>query len=252
VISSCVWSAPPARPNLGERELHLWRAHLDQPADCIYALAQTLSAEEQARAARLRFERDRLHFIARHGILRIILGRYTHLEPGQVRFCYNTFGKPALDGTGQSALHFNLAYSQGLALYALACAMQGSVQIGIDLEYAQPISELDQIAQQFFTTQEQARLRALAGSQQVELFYTYWTCKEALLKALGCGLEQPLNQVDIQVQAGQVVRVVNLAGDVPTETNWLIEILSPASGYMAALAIEGLGWQLKYWDFDAS
>ncbi len=48
--------------------------------------------------ARFRFERDRQRFIAAHGVLRDLLGRYLETQPGGIRYVYNAFGKPVFGG----------------------------------------------------------------------------------------------------------------------------------------------------------
>jgi 4'-phosphopantetheinyl transferase len=45
------------------------------------ATGNKLSADEQLRADRFRFEQHRQHFIIGRGVLRAILGRYMNIEP---------------------------------------------------------------------------------------------------------------------------------------------------------------------------
>ncbi|MEA3544276.1 MAG: 4'-phosphopantetheinyl transferase superfamily protein, partial [Thermodesulfobacteriota bacterium] len=51
----------------------------------------------------------------------------------------------------------------------------------------------DDIVQQFFHPQEIRAYQALSQSDRAERFYTHWTLKEAYLKAVGRGLDFPLN-----------------------------------------------------------
>src|SRR5713226_9326224 len=94
---NCVWLAPTTNSALPNDEVHVWRADLDRPRLQLRRLYGMLSADEQQRAGRFRFERDGNRFIARRGLLRIILGRYLGVEPGSLRFCYGPNGKPALE-----------------------------------------------------------------------------------------------------------------------------------------------------------
>ena len=62
------------------------------------ALAALLSTEEQTRAARFAFERDRQRFMLSHGLLRLILARYVGEAAGQLQFETGAHGKPAYSG----------------------------------------------------------------------------------------------------------------------------------------------------------
>ena len=90
------WRSPPETLVLGRDEVHVWRATLDQTASQIQSFLHNLAADEQARAERFHFERDREHFIVARGVLRAILGRYLKRVPECLSFCYGSHGKPAL------------------------------------------------------------------------------------------------------------------------------------------------------------
>src|SRR5881394_833913 len=94
-----------------------WCVRLDAAPEPFYA---TLSDDERSRAARFRFERDRQRFVVARGVLRELLGRYLDIDPGQIRFVYNAFGKPELHPDFGGGLNFNLAHSADLALIAIA------------------------------------------------------------------------------------------------------------------------------------
>src|SRR3989442_6041333 len=125
------WHPAPAALQLPDNQVHVWRAGLDVSTASRDLLHQVLSSDEQERAARFHFEKDRHHYAAARGLLRTILGRYLALPPAQLQFSYNAFGKPALaPGISPIPLRFNLAHSHGLALFAF----NRSREIGIDLE----------------------------------------------------------------------------------------------------------------------
>src|SRR5208282_4449617 len=76
-----LWRAPPETLVLGPDEVHVWRATLDQTRSQIQNFRHSLAADEQARAERFYFERDRGHFIIARGVLRAILGGYLKRAP---------------------------------------------------------------------------------------------------------------------------------------------------------------------------
>ncbi len=96
-------------------EVHLWRASLDVTAAHVTRLGRTLAPDEHERAARYRFERDRVRDIVARGTLRVILGRYLDLDAAGLRFVYGPQGKPALapeHGADEDTLSFNLSPSR--------------------------------------------------------------------------------------------------------------------------------------------
>lgn len=242
-----MWSFPPADLALSNNDVHVWRVSLDQPASRLQQLAQTLSADERTRAERFYFEKDRNHFIVGRGLLRTILGRYLDIEPGRLQFCYGARGKPALAETpGGSMLNFNLSHSQGLALYAVTC----NREIGVDLECIRPMLEAEQIVLRFFSARENAVFRALPQSQKHEAFFHCWTRKEAYLKAIGLGLAQPLNQIEVSLAPGEPAKLLSIEGAPQESSRWSLLDLKPASGYVAALAVEGSAWHLASWEMN--
>jgi len=240
------WSPAPANLVLSRDEVHVWCASLDQSASLVQQLATTLSADEQLRADRFRFEQHRQHFIIGRGVLRAILGRYMNIEPSQLQFCYSPHGKPALaDADTTGMLQFNLSHSGGVALYAVACERQ----IGIDIERLRPFSELEQIAKRFFSNREYEELRALSPSQQHDAFFRYWTLKEAYVKATGQGLSLALNQFEVSLASRESAVVLKTPVDSQEASHWSLKELSPGHGYVAAIAVEGDSWQIKCWQW---
>jgi 4'-phosphopantetheinyl transferase len=147
---------------------------------------------------------------------------------------YGPHGKPHLAGEFDGALQFNLAHSHELALFAFA----RGPELGIDLEWLQPLQDLEQIAARFFSPRENAVLRTLPKSQWVQAFFNCWTRKEAYLKATGDGLARPLEHFDVSLAPGKPARLLYVEGDARESERWFLRALTPAPGYAAALAVE--------------
>lgn len=241
------WRPPPKRPMLGSDEAHVWRAGLNRNRSYVQGLQQILSADEQARAERFYFEKDRAHFIVARGLLRVILSRYLDIEPSQLRFCYSPCGKPSLVATSdQRTLCFNVSHSCGLALYAVTRGRK----IGIDLERIRTDFACEQIAERFFSSREKAMLRALSAKKvKHKAFFNCWTRKEAYIKARGEGLSLPLDQFDVSLAPGEPATLLNTRGDPLEASRWSLQELFPGPGYVAALAVEGHGWRLACWEW---
>jgi 4'-phosphopantetheinyl transferase len=241
-----MWLPPPVDLALSTDEIHVWRASLDLPASRVDGLQQTLAPDELSKAERFRFQKDRQRFIVTRALLRAILSRYLDTEPGELRFSISEYGKPALiPPSAQDTINFNVSHSHRLALYAIT----HNDPVGIDLEYIRPLSEVDQIAKRSFSAQENAVFSAFTQTQKLEAFFKYWTRKEAYLKAIGEGLSLPMDQFDVSLDPGESVNLSSVRGDSQEVSRWFLRELIPATGYVAALAMEGNIWKLACWSW---
>lgn len=218
-------------------EVHIWRENLDNVKPLLEDFTQVLSEDELVRARRFHFEQHRLRFIAGRGILRSILGRYLNIEPSEIRFGYEPRGKPFLDESCNNNLSFNLSHSQNFALYAVSL----NDSIGVDLECINSTTDVVSLAQRFFAPSEFAVIESSPHEQQQQLFFRYWTCKEAYLKATGAGLKD-LHKVEISLTPEQPAKL-----NVPGE--WSLVEMQPFSSCAATVAVHSRDLQFKYWDY---
>ncbi|MBW4563931.1 MAG: 4'-phosphopantetheinyl transferase superfamily protein [Mojavia pulchra JT2-VF2] len=233
-----LWLPAPIDLTLLPDEVHIWRINLDQPEAKLQDLAAILSNDELARAQRFYFPEHRQRFIAGRGSLRTILSLYLSIAPKLVKFDYEPRGKPFLaDQCAESGLSFNLSHSQNLAL----CAVSFDRQIGIDLEYIREISDLESLAQRFFLPTEYEMVRSLPANQKQKVFFRYWTCKEAYLKATGEGIAQ-LEQIEVSLTPTTPAKL-------QTSQDWSLLELLPADNYVAAVAVAGFGWHHRLWQY---
>lgn len=227
-----LWQQTCEELTLRQREIHIWCAQLEQQARHLEHLGAVLSDDERTRARRYHFEKDRRQFSIRRGLLRMILGRYLCVEPARLRFACGPYGKPALVFPGMPQLHFNLSHSDGLALYAVAW----DYDLGIDVERIRDVNEAEQIAAYFFPARENTEWRSLPPSQRSRAFLQCWTRKEASLKAFGTGITRITGQSDVSSAAGEPVQPITGLECHRTADHWLLCELTPAPGYVAALA----------------
>lgn len=243
------WGSPPVDLCLGLTEVHVWQAALDPSPLVVERLRGVLSPDEQARATRFCFERDRRRFITARGTLRLILSRYLLIEPTRVTFHYGPHGKPFLANECEgSRMQFNLSHAQERALYAFNLERA----IGVDLEYLKPETDVRAIAIRFFSPSESAALLALPPAQRLEAFFKCWTRKEAYLKGRGLGLSLPLDQFDVSFVTDQFPRLLETRHDPAEAQRWSLQALDPAPGYTGAVAVEGQPEVLKCWQWAES
>jgi len=210
-------------------EVHLWRADLSLSVRELAVLLNHMSEDEQARAQRFRFQKNRNEFISARGLLRKILASYLDIEPVQVKFSYEAYGKPELaDELDAPGLRFNVSHSHGLCLYAIARGRD----VGVDVEYIRPDLARERIAESLFSPADVAAIRALPLDMQAEAFFACWTRKEAHLKALGKGLLD-----------GWRASVC----PKPTTSDWIFWRLVPGPEHVGALAVKGEHLRLTCW-----
>jgi 4'-phosphopantetheinyl transferase len=178
------WPVPPPHLKLPGEEVHVWLAKLDAWWPALPTLNNSLSRPELEHAAKFRFEREQKNFAAGRGLLRLILSRYLNIAAADLQFDYGFHGKPKLAGAGAASnLNFNLSHSGLLAVFAFALVRN----VGVDLEEIAPLVEMDDIAQRYFSAEENARLSVGPRERRPELFFQIWTRKEAVLKCDGHG-----------------------------------------------------------------
>lgn len=241
------WAPPPSRPELGEDEVHVWRAYLSQTEAARRKLYAMLSEDERARAARFHFAADRESFVVGRGAQRDILGRYLGAEPAAIRFDYSRYGKPSLAGPHHGALQFNVSNSHRVALYAVA----RSRRLGVDVELLNARHAGEEIAERFFSAAEVSSLRGLAPGARTAGFFNCWTRKEAYIKALGEGLSHPLHSFAVSLAPGSPAALLWADGDPSEPARWTFRELFPGPLYAAAVAVEGPPPTFRLWHWDA-
>jgi 4'-phosphopantetheinyl transferase len=212
-------------------EICLWRASLDRIASRNPGGDRILAADEQARAARFVFERDRTRYAAGRAVLRIILGHYLERPPAGIAFRYEPNGKPALDGTD---LSFNISHSDGEALFALTRGRR----IGVDIERIRELAEMELLARRIFSPAERDLFGKRSADLRSETFFEGWTRKEALVKAVGAGLSMDLTGLEVLSDPDEPLRFLSLPEDPEPDHRWAIGGLKRDPGFAAAVAIE--------------
>ncbi len=223
-------------PDLAPDQVHVWRVPLNQNPGRIPELKRVISPDEQARADRFRFDKDRKQFIESRATLRLLLSQYSNVSPTGLTFSKAAHGKPALANrqfTG--GLCFNLSRRDGLALVAVT----RNREIGVDVELIRADLPLFEIARVSFSENELAALRSLPENQQAAGFYNCWTRKEAYVKARGEGFSFPLKQFDVSLIPGAAAKLLDVRGSDTEVDRWTMQELSAGDGYVAALAFEG-------------
>lgn len=181
-------------PPLDRDVIHIWRLPIDETL--IPKFFPGLTPEEQTRAARFRFPRDRAQFVGVRGWLRLLLGRYLDRRPNDLTFRHGPEGKPRLDAD-RPELHFNVSHTPGFGLLAFSRGRE----IGVDVERLDSGVDLLELAATCFSPVELDAFHAAPPVRRTNEFFRYWTAKEAYIKALGGGMSIPLQEFSVVLRS---------------------------------------------------
>jgi 4'-phosphopantetheinyl transferase len=242
-ITTSAYEFPPSL-TLAPNEVQVWRIDLREAALDAGRWESLLSTDELEHAHRFRFSRDRCHYAAVRGSLRSILAAYLNERPCDLTFSYSAAGKPALASPwSDSGIQFNVSHSGGAALLAFARRRE----VGIDIEKIRRDVELEGIARRFFSLREQEQLTEIDPNERYEAFFRCWTRKEAYLKATGAGLSLPLSQFDVSILPKNRHALLATRPDPREAERWTLTDIPAGDAFVAALCVEGLGWNLRGW-----
>jgi 4'-phosphopantetheinyl transferase len=228
---------------LSDHAVHIWLVDLDVSDDMLCQYAGLLSSVEKERAARFFFEQHRQHYVAAHGILRILLGHYLQTDQVDVPLAAMKNGKPVVaKPLSSQRISFNLSHSDERALVGITSMRP----IGVDIEKVRQIPEMSHIISHHFSAAEQALMEALTDAERLRQFYRCWVKKEALVKAQGGGLGALSASVTEKQEKNGMIMLTTLDGDTGSHDDWTLKYLEPGEGWAAAVVVQGDNIQV--WD----
>ena len=118
-------------------------------------------------------------------------------------------------------------------------------RIGVDIEFIYDVPEINQIAKIILSENEYYVFKFLSQEEKIEVFFHYWTRKEAITKAIGIGLSQPPNSITTSILPGKPASLITLNGDKKIASSWLVQSLDLDPNYATALAVEYNEFELK-------
>lgn len=200
--------AVPIRSPLTETNIHVWRLQTSETSP------RTISAHAH---------------VVLHELLHYYTGSIQAIAIG-----HGPHGKPHALHPGSP--HFSISHTGGSILLAFALAQE----LGVDIERMTRERPVITLAERFFTSAEAAALTALPAAECLRAFAAVWTCKEAVLKAIGRGLAFGLDRLEFTLDSSGEPRCLrHIAEEAGQVAEWQIQRLQPAPGHVAALAWRG-------------
>jgi len=154
------------------------------PTDTLERWFKCLDEDEQSQVNRLISNDRKKEVIAAHALLRSLASDITNTAPKAFRFMRDATGqKPHLLSNLNREFDVNLTHCKNFA----ACAVSERCNVGIDAEdLLRSVSASDLFS--YFAPEEQQWLKSLSSSRADQASLQLWSLKEAVVKAIGCGL----------------------------------------------------------------
>ena len=193
-----------------------------------------LDQEDLSRFRKYWHPAPRRRFVLCRAALRSVVSSQLGCRNEQLAFEVDTYEKPFAVVQGAPApISFNVSHSGNHGL--IAFAPQG--RLGIDVEERVPRDDMDGLIESVFGPDERADLASAHADQKLDLFFSFWTMKEALIKALGMGLYTDISafQVPSEMRCGQATATFRFPG--ATTDLWKLENLGNED-FAAAIAYE--------------
>lgn len=197
-----------------------------------------LDPVERGRRERYLRDEDRDRFTLGVTVTRLALGRLLGVPPARVpltracRDCGEPHGPPVVAGGPY------LSVSHSGERVAVALAASGPV--GVDVEVsARPLDP--GIARHVFSPAERAHYAEPAGSSGSaeptgDALFSYWTRKEAIVKATGDGLRVSMTDITLS-SPGEPPRLLAWSGRADLVDRITLYPVDPGPGYAACLAL---------------
>ncbi|HWR03373.1 MAG TPA: 4'-phosphopantetheinyl transferase superfamily protein, partial [Humidesulfovibrio sp.] len=177
------------------------------------------------------------HLLGRALVRRVLGAAFGRPFSGE--FALGPWGKPACPpewlGSG-NAMDFSISHS-GRMVWAAFCR---AAAVGIDVEQIRPLPEAFDLAAQLHPL-ECAAVRAQPEPDRAVAFHRCWTRKEAVLKALGMGLNLPLQGFLVRPDPGDADWLVSLPGQTGQGTSapaWTTRDIDAGPGYQCSVAAD--------------
>lgn len=172
----------------------VWLLNLDDERE---AASSCLSPHEEEQAHQYARPIDAQRYRAAHGALRSVLSGLTGKAPEVLCWAHLPQGKPVL--LGADVPSFNLSHSRAWGAIA-CCSAPHAPDVGVDIECATQAIGLERAIDQFMSPQELHQWQQLPNDDRPLAALCCWTRKEAVLKALGCGLQGDLTSFTVGLE----------------------------------------------------
>lgn len=175
-----IWQDYETNSDLSKDITHVFKISISVYEKIKADYLSVLNTDEITKAARFKNEDDTKRYVIGKYFLRIILASISESKPESIHFSFTGNKKPYVED-----IHFNISHSGRFTIITIS-----PMPVGIDIEYINKQFDFAPLLNICFTKSE------LNNIHNIVDFYTFWTRKEAILKATGEGLTDNLLDID--------------------------------------------------------
>jgi 4'-phosphopantetheinyl transferase len=188
-----------------------------------------LDPAERTRYQRFRGDDDRQMFLMGRVMARALVGRALGLPPTAWQWREGPHGRPEI-ASPETALRFNIAHSACLVV----CALAAGREIGVDVEDLGRGPIQPGLVSRYFSPTEVADINVGASGWE-RRFLSYWTLKEAYLKARGLGISVHLADIGFALDQPEP-RISFSRSMAGSQTGWRFHLAQPTERHLIAVA----------------
>lgn len=209
----------------------VWWAH---PATATPGLLTLLDDIEQTRYDGYRRDVDKQRFLTGRALIRGVAAAELGIAPADVAIdascfdCGKPHGKPKVAG-----LEVSISHSGDW----VALALTEATPVGVDVEEVRD-AEVDGLAGIAFSPDELTAFEQVPHADKKAAFFTYWSRKEAVVKATGKGMSVAMSKLTLSGHDEPPRVVASRAPEVDIATVRMVD-LDAGSGYRACVAVFG-------------
>jgi 4'-phosphopantetheinyl transferase len=236
-------------PTLESHSVLVYSAHisaLDVVPSAEIAL-RWLDAGEMGRYQRFRHDDDRQMFLLGRVMARTLVGRALGVPPRDWQWTEGPHGRPDI-ARPETPLRFNISHSARLVV----CALATGRDVGVDVENLDRRAVEPSVVARYFAPNEIADINVEATGWE-RRFLSYWTLKEAYLKARGLGISVHLADIAFAIDQPEP-RIAFTGSMAGSEARWRFHLAQPTPQHVLAVAVsdaDGLRPAIALRPFDA-
>lgn len=213
----------------------MWRIYIPDHIESVENEFNLLNKDEQIKSEMFIKEEDRIRFILSKIYLKKLLSNYLKIEPSQLEFKYSEQNKPIL--TNYPMINFNLSHSGQYIIIGFA----NKWSVGVDIELMNTHLDLYSLINNCMSSPEVSVI--LNSEMPRQMFYKYWTRKEALLKGVGIGLTDRLK--DINCNDGLNLVPIEFSGFASPWKVWSFEM---ENSYSVSIALDSAIRVMRFYE----
>ncbi|BBH54455.1 4'-phosphopantetheinyl transferase family protein [Fluviispira sanaruensis] len=233
--------------HLNNDEVHIWRVNISEAENYLFKYKQILDEIELNKFRKFYKKIDVIRSIVGRALIRILSAKYLDLKTSQVLFAYSKYHKPFLsENINVKNLKFNISHAGNWI--ALAFCLEH--EIGVDIEEFNNDFDMAGSAKLVFSLCEYNAWLSLSSIDKCASFFHVWSCKEAIIKALGLGFYYPPENITVSIDPQKSCEVIEDKNSDYPVWDWTLEKFYIDANYSAAIATKKKNFIIKYFEWN--